>query len=278
MKRTSRHPMPSDRRFFALSFAVLFGAAVLFSNAGCGKSFDLGLKGSSGSVAVLDLDEVARLLGQDVHISQTLEADKRLLTGQVESLRSQLQQELETKKNAVGENPSQEDTQSVIAYARAANSQIDSATTAAAQELTRRRDAQVGAFRSSVRPVAASVAQMRGFTLVVPKNEAIYLSFDPSIDITQEVVRRLTVVPKSELATSVAPVFQDPVVSQRVVSTNATVSSDPTEHSTVQKNSAFQRPLERLPEAPVLQAVPSSTLSPAADARPTPTPRRDRTP
>lgn len=168
MKRTSHHPMPSDRRFFALSFAVLF-VAILFSNAGCGKSFDLGLKGSSGSVAVLDLDEVARLLGQDVHISQTLEADKRLLTGQVESLRSQLQQELETKKNAVGENPSQEDTQSIIAYARAANSQIDSATTAAAQELTRRRDAQVGAFRSSVRPVAASVAQMRGFTLVVPK-------------------------------------------------------------------------------------------------------------
>ncbi|TSA06005.1 MAG: hypothetical protein D4R77_06920, partial [Planctomycetaceae bacterium] len=98
------------------------------------------------------------------------------------------------------------------------------------------------------------------------------------IDITQEVVRRLTVVPKSELATSVAPVFQDPVVSQRVVSTNATVSSDPTEHSTVQNNSAFQRPLERLPEAPVLQAVPSPTLSPAADARPTQTPRRDRTP
>lgn len=270
--------MTSDRRFFPLSFAVLFGAAVLFSNAGCGKSFDLGLNASSGSVAVLDLDEVARLLGQDVHISQTFEADKRLLTGQVESLRSQLQQELETKKNAVGETPSQEDTQSIIAYARAANSQIDSATTAAAQELARRRDAQVGAFRSSVRPIAASVAQMRGFTLVVPKNEAIYLSFDPSIDITQEVVRRLTVVPKSELATSAAPVFQDPVASQRVVSTNATVRGDPTEHPTIQRNSAFQRPLERLSEAPVLQAVPSSTLSPTADTRPAPTHRRDRTP
>jgi Skp family chaperone for outer membrane proteins len=58
----------------------------------------------------------------------------------------------------------------------------------AQQDLQKHRAELVAQFRDEIRPIARRVAQSRGLSVIVTKNDSVLYDFAPSADITEAVL------------------------------------------------------------------------------------------
>lgn len=146
---------------------------------------------SSGGVAVIDLEAVAKRLGRDVAIADELKAAGSTLGTELTDVQKELVAQFEKKKQEIGSNPNPSQLQSLEELERTLNTQFQQKQQQAQQDIAAKRNALVVRFREEVKPVAMRIAQGRGCGTVLLKNDNIVLGASPSYDITDEVIGEL---------------------------------------------------------------------------------------
>jgi len=139
-------------------------------------------------LAVVDLDKVAKELGRDVKIKKALKNKEAELNKQLSTLQASLNAEYENRKLGIGGFASEADLRSLRNQIAV---RLNRAQRQARTDLVRYKQKLVREFREEVKPVAREVAAARGLSIVIPKNDGIVLTFEPSVDITDTVAEKL---------------------------------------------------------------------------------------
>lgn len=164
-----------------VAIVVLALAAMLAT--GCDE-FDRG-----SSVAVIDLDAVARALGRDDVIAQQINEATQQLSAQLTEVARTLQQELEEERGryeVVGDEAEQE----LQEKAAAANLRLQQTQQLAQQRAQEFRQAVINNFRAEVQPYASEAARARGAKAVITVATPM-IWYDSSVDITADVIERM---------------------------------------------------------------------------------------
>lgn len=146
---------------------------------------------ASGGVAIVDLEAVAKRLGRDVAIAQELKTAGNELGTELVGVQKDLQGQFEKKKQEIGSSPNQTQQQSLEELERTLNTQFQQKQQEAQQEIAAKRNALVVRFREEVKPVAMKIAQGRGCSTVLVKNDNVILDSSSAYEITDEVIEVL---------------------------------------------------------------------------------------
>lgn len=142
------------------------------------------------NVGVIDVAAVARALGRDdVMTAQVTEVNRSLqaqLLQRSELIRAQLQ----TQRDALGEDASEEAMGQFEETLREANEEFDKIQRTAVVRSRQVRDALVTKFRREVTQVAQEVASTKGLRAIF-SSDATLLWYEPALDITDEVIAEM---------------------------------------------------------------------------------------
>ena len=179
--------MHKQGRLVAAGYLILGCCVVVASMIGCGPDGSLGTSSrGSGAVAVIDLDAVAKELGRDRQIEEALKQREASLANQLTTMNANYQQQIDEKARAMGAANHPQ----VTTMKQTASQNLVKAKQQAQDNFEQYKQELVGRFREEVRPVAGNVAESRGLTVTVTKNDTVY-DFSPGVDITAEVIQRL---------------------------------------------------------------------------------------
>ena len=173
-------------RRISLSVALVAGAMLAV---GCGFQNGQPQASSSGGLAVLDLDVIARSIGRTSQIEEAFTTQQNGLKLQLQKVQADFSKQIEDKKLEYGENPTEEQLKELAGMNRNAITQFTQLNRKAESELAKYRTKLVADLRSEIRPIAQEVAASKGLSIVIPKNEGFLLSVDPGVDITADVLR-----------------------------------------------------------------------------------------
>jgi Skp family chaperone for outer membrane proteins len=165
-------------------FAVL--AAI-----GCGKQPADGPTAASGAVAVIDLDEVARRVGSDKRIADSITARQNALRQKLVELARSYNQQIDERRKSLPANEAGDGGVTLAAWQQQANASLNQVKQQAEQELANHRGRLVDEFRTQVKPAARRVAQRRGLSMIVTKNDSFVFDYASACDITNEVADEL---------------------------------------------------------------------------------------
>lgn len=141
--------------------------------------------------AIVDLDEIARRLGRDDALRQALQLRQNQLSGNLTQVRDQYLEQARSLQKQLGDKPSAEDQKKLTDAVNQMNAKLSDLRQQAAANLSQEQVNLVQKFRSEIRPFAVGIARERGFATILIKNENLIFAYDPSSDITEEVVKRM---------------------------------------------------------------------------------------
>jgi Skp family chaperone for outer membrane proteins len=144
-----------------------------------------------GTVAVIDLDAVARQIGGDIQMANSIKQRETSLNQQLQSVQTSFQKQIGDKRDELGGEPTEEETQQFALLQRQANTNLNQIRTQAQNDLNRHRLQLVARFREEARPVARAVAAEKGLSIVVTKNDSVVFTYQSAVDITDEVAARM---------------------------------------------------------------------------------------
>ena len=144
-----------------------------------------------GGVGVVDLDAVARRVGLDGKIHESLRQRQASLQQQLSVIQASHELNLTDAQQELDEQAPQDQISQLNQLQRQADSQEIKARQQAEKVLRQHRRLLVQQFRDMIRPVVNKVATERGLLIVFTRNESVVLSFTPSVDITDAVVARM---------------------------------------------------------------------------------------
>ena len=145
--------------------------------------------GMAPTVALVDVDAVARALGRDVAMREQLQSAGAELNTEVRDLAQELKDSFEAERQLLGENPSQEQREQLARMGLEAQTRVQRSQAAAqrkAQELQVQLARQI---QDEVRPVAAAVARERGAQVVLSTTFVLWA--EAATDITAAVIERM---------------------------------------------------------------------------------------
>lgn len=159
----------------------------------------------NGTVAILDLDAVAKRLGRDVAIADQIKAENDTLVAQLTKTKDDLQSQLDSSAQSLGDKPTDAQKQKLIELGQSLNSQLQVKRQEARQELGQKQTALIQQFREEVKPVAQKVAAGKGMNTVLLRSDLVVLSVDPAVDITDAVVAEMIGSGKASPTPSASP-------------------------------------------------------------------------
>jgi Skp family chaperone for outer membrane proteins len=186
-------------RYFHLWLAIL-GCAILLLGCGGGSS---GSRSGAGHVAVVDLDEVAKRLGRDVSMSESVRSKEASLNGEIATYWAAREKQLSEKRKEFGNQPSDEQKKLLTGMEIQARSQLNQLRTKAAGAVNQHRADVIRQFREEVKAAAQKIAEKKSIDLVLTKNDTVVFLYQSVVDITDDVVARM--LPASSPATAAAP-------------------------------------------------------------------------
>jgi Skp family chaperone for outer membrane proteins len=148
-------------------------------------------KAAVGGVAIIDLDEVARRLGDDVKIVSDVKQRETLLNDSLQALQVSYTRQLEDKRREFGYSPNEAQQQELQQLDVNLGAKLQQAQLDAQRELAMHQNGLVTRLRERVRPVAKEVAAARGLPTIVVKNLDVLFHYDEAFNITDEVVEKL---------------------------------------------------------------------------------------
>jgi len=194
---------------------LVLSAAIGF--VGCGQGAAPVASSPSGAgVAIIDLDEVASRLGQDVKMAEEIKARENMLNKQLMALEKSLQQQVDVKQKELGENATDEQKQQLLQMAQQANMQMKNAQMKVSKDLAQHRSDVINRFRASTKPHAEKAARAKGMGIVVTRNENVIFTHLPGVEITDDVVAQMSAATPSGQAPSAQPASQ-PAATQAAV-------------------------------------------------------------
>lgn len=169
--------------------------------AGCGQTTNDIAEATIKSVAIVNLDAVAVRMGRDQQMSQAIQEKELELKEQLETEQATLQNQISEKKSEIGDDPTEQQQSELQALQLESNRKFLVSKQQAQNELVQQRAQLIGEFRAEIQPAINRVAERRGITLVLSKNDALVLAFAPQIDITDAVADDMTQddVPKDDV-------------------------------------------------------------------------------
>ncbi|MCA9263451.1 MAG: OmpH family outer membrane protein [Planctomycetales bacterium] len=171
------------------SWMVGMGTALLVGVTGCGKIGGGGAQ--SGTVAVIDLDVIASQLGSQQAIAESITKQQESLNNQLVELARSYSAQISEQQRVLADNPNQESEVQLAGWQRQAEVQLNQAKRQAQSDVVRYRAQLVNDFREQVRPVARQVADARGLSIIVTKNDSVVFDYGSAVDITNEVLEQL---------------------------------------------------------------------------------------
>jgi Skp family chaperone for outer membrane proteins len=166
-------------------------AALAFAIAACERPAAQTPSASNGTVAVLDFDAVAKRLGRDVAIADQLKAENDTLVAQLGKTKDELQSQLDSSAQAIGDKPTDADKQKLVELGQSLNARLQARQQEARQELSQKQVTLIRQFREEVKPVAQKIAASKGMNTVLLRTDLVVLSADPAVDITDAVVAEM---------------------------------------------------------------------------------------
>jgi Skp family chaperone for outer membrane proteins len=154
----------------------------------------------TGSVAVVDVDAVAKQLGVDAAVERQIKDAETSLNSQLGALQASLRKQYEDKSKellapqdnlALPHADPMAAKQQLAEFEKRLNQQLLQAQQTARNNFSVYRSNLLQSFRNEVAPVAKKIAKEHGCGVVLTKNEAVLLAFDESHDITSAVVEEL---------------------------------------------------------------------------------------
>jgi Skp family chaperone for outer membrane proteins len=134
---------------------------------------------------------VAKRLGRDVAIADQIKAEGETLASQLTKTKTELQSQLDSSAQALGDKPSDADKQKLVELGQSLNARLQSKQQEARQELSQKQVSLIQQFREEVKPVAQKIAAGKGMNTVLLRSDIVVLSADPSVDITDAVVAEM---------------------------------------------------------------------------------------
>lgn len=174
--------------------------------AGCNRSGGTAASASNANrgVAVIDLDEVAKRLGRDVVMQESLQQAAGTLNQQFAAIQASYESKFEETKSEVGEAPTDEQAQQLNALGQQLNLRLNQTRQVAQTKLSQHRLQLINLFREEVKPIARQVAKERGLDVVVSKNDTVIFAFTPAADITEQVIERMIAAAPAHVKPSAA--------------------------------------------------------------------------
>ena len=170
---------------------LLLCTALAIVATGCERPSTQTPSAPNGTVAILDLDAVAKRLGRDVAIADQLKAEGETLASQLTKEKTELQSQLDPSAQALGDKPSDADKQKLVEFGQSLNARLQSKQQEARQELSQKQVSLIQQFREEVKPIAQKIAAGKGMNTVLLRSDIVVLSADPSVDITDAVVAEM---------------------------------------------------------------------------------------
>jgi Skp family chaperone for outer membrane proteins len=159
---------------------------------GCGQRGDNRQAAApAGAVAVIDLDEIARRLGSDKQIASAINQRHSALNQQLVNLAKQYSAQIEAEKAKLAGADAQQSEVTVASWQKQANAKLNQVKQQAAADLENTRLALMNDFRDHIKPAARRVAQARGLSVIVTKNDSVIFDYVSAADITDGVVDEL---------------------------------------------------------------------------------------
>jgi Skp family chaperone for outer membrane proteins len=144
-----------------------------------------------GTVAVIDLDAVARRLGYDKQMASSIKQRETSLNQQLVTVKTSYEQQINDKQKEFGPNPSREQNQVLTSMQKQADAGLVQVRRQAQKNLSNHSTQLIQRFRSEVRPIAWEAAHQRGLSVIVTKNDSVLFDYDTSVDITETVIERM---------------------------------------------------------------------------------------
>ena len=170
---------------------LLLCTALAIVATGCERPAAQASSAPNGTVAILDLDAVAKRLGRDVAIADQIKAEGETLASQLAKTKTELQSQLDSSAQALGDKPSDADKQKLVELGQSLNARLQSKQQEARQELSQKQLSLIQQFREEVKPIAQKIAAGKGMNTVLLRSDIVVLSADPSVDITDAVVAEM---------------------------------------------------------------------------------------
>jgi Skp family chaperone for outer membrane proteins len=175
--------------------AVAFLSGLVIWSAGCGLKGHEQSAGKAdravGGVGVVDLDVVAKRLGRDIEMSNKVQEKLSELNNKLTTLQGSMRRLYEEKRDKQGEDPTDEQLRELQAWQDRTDAQLQESKRKAEVELNTFRQALIDQFREQAKPVLREVAAARGLSIVIPKNNALLLTIDPAVEITDDVAAKM---------------------------------------------------------------------------------------
>ena len=149
-----------------------------------------GMASGAASVAIIDLGAVAKATGQEEEIQQQAEAARNTLNAQLQEAAASLEAQLTAEQDKIGATPTAEQQQQMQQLAGEAQRQYAAAQQQAQNQSQQFETNLVMAFREKVKPVAEQIGLARGAKVIMLADITMFW-FDPSADITDEVIAKL---------------------------------------------------------------------------------------
>ena len=146
---------------------------------------------TAGAVAVIDLDEVASRLGSDKQIADSMTAREAQLRQQLTQLAQSYNQQITERKKAEPEAAGSDKGVQLAAFEQAAEAKFSQVKRQAAADLSAHKAQLITRFRDQIRPAARKIANERGLSVIVTKNDAVIYDYSATVDITDEVIEAL---------------------------------------------------------------------------------------
>ena len=142
-----------------------------------------------GSIAILDIDEVARVLKVDQAVMFELKGLEQDLNSQLSQHRQDMQAQLASAEEKAGQDRTPEAQQQLLDFDRKLKSDFELLKNQASQQLNALRVEKINRFRRELEPIARQAAKSNGFEVVITKTPQVFV-FPEEVDITMEVVER----------------------------------------------------------------------------------------
>ena len=140
-----------------------------------------------GTVAIIDLAEVAKALGRADEITKAIQDRQTELAANLNGLKTRLRSDINEQAKALGAVPTNDQKKEMVKLQMEAQKRIQDAAGNAARKVTELQNELMQAFRKETGPVAMKIAKSKGIGVVMIQSPSI-LAFDKGADITREVI------------------------------------------------------------------------------------------
>jgi Skp family chaperone for outer membrane proteins len=138
-------------------------------------------------------------LGSDQQIAKSINDRKSALSQQLVNLANSYRQQLaqqQTAQQQTAETSGASSTPSdrgveLASWQQQANKNLSQAKRKVQTDLAQHRVQLVQQFRDQIKPYARQVAQKRGLSVIMTKNDTVVYDFSDSVDITADVVKAI---------------------------------------------------------------------------------------